>query len=101
MDKADDQNYDFESRSTIRIVRLRSLSSTYLNSMSRHNEWILILDYGSQLTQLIARRLRELNIYCEIHPYNVDLAQVITPAFGNNTIGNPMSVNDDGAPTST
>ena len=67
--------------------------------MSRHNEWILILDYGSQLTQLIARRLRELNIYCEIHPYNVDLAQVITPQpSGIILSGGPMSVNDDGAP---
>ena len=33
-------------------------------------EKILILDFGSQYTQLIARRVRELNIYCEIHPYN-------------------------------
>ena len=67
--------------------------------MSRHNEWILILDYGSQLTQLIARRLRELSIYCEIHPYNVDLAQVITPQpSGIILSGGPMSVNDDGAP---
>ena len=33
-------------------------------------EKILILDFGSQFTQLIARRVRELNIYCEIHPYN-------------------------------
>ena len=67
--------------------------------MSRHNEWILILDYGSQLTQLISRSLRELNIYCEIHPYNVDLAQVITPQpSGIILSGGPMSVNDDGAP---
>ena len=30
---------------------------------------LLIIDFGSQVTQLIARRLRELNVYCEIHPY--------------------------------
>lgn len=34
------------------------------------NELVLILDFGSQYTQLIARRLRELNVYCEIYPYN-------------------------------
>ena len=33
-------------------------------------EQILILDFGSQFTQLIARRLREMNVYCEIHPFN-------------------------------
>ena len=35
----------------------------------QHNN-VLILDFGSQYTQLIARRVRELNIYCEIHPFN-------------------------------
>jgi GMP synthase (glutamine-hydrolysing) len=66
---------------------------------SRHSEWILILDYGSQFTQLIARRLRELHIYCEIHPYNVNLEDVSTPTPGGIVLsGGPKSVNDEGAP---
>ncbi len=67
--------------------------------MSRHTEWILILDYGSQFTQLIARRLREFNIYCEIHPFNVNLSEVSQPAPGGIILsGSPRSVNDDEAP---
>ncbi len=66
---------------------------------SRHSEWILILDYGSQFTQLIARRLRELNIYCEIHPFNVDLDTVREPHPGGIILsGGPKSVNDKDAP---
>ncbi len=66
---------------------------------SRHTEWILILDYGSQFTQLIARRLRELHVYCEIHPYNVDLNEVSTPKPGGVILsGGPKSVNDEDAP---
>ena len=34
------------------------------------NESVLIIDFGSQVTQLIARRLRELKVFCEIHPFN-------------------------------
>ena len=37
---------------------------------------ILILDFGSQYTQLIARRVREANVYCELHPYNLPLARI-------------------------
>ncbi len=37
---------------------------------------ILILDFGSQYTQLIARRVREANVYCEIHPYNLSLERI-------------------------
>ncbi len=41
-----------------------------------HAERILILDFGSQYTQLIARRIREQKVYCEIHPYNVSFARI-------------------------
>lgn len=60
-------------------------------------EQILILDFGSQYTQLIARRVRELNVYCEIHPYNH--IPVITPDIkGVILSGSPCSVRDAGAP---
>ncbi len=66
---------------------------------SHHEEWILILDFGSQYTQLIARRVRELHVYCEIHPYNVDLDQFSDlPPSGIILSGGPLSVYDDEAP---
>jgi len=46
-----------------------------MDSTAQHDR-LLIIDFGSQVTQLIARRLRELNVYCEIHPY-----QNVTDAF--------------------
>ncbi|MCK5838215.1 MAG: glutamine-hydrolyzing GMP synthase, partial [Bacteroidales bacterium] len=60
-------------------------------------EMILILDFGSQYTQLIARRVRELNVYCEIHPYN-DFPAVGKQTKGVILSGSPFSVRDDGAP---
>ena len=60
-------------------------------------ETILILDFGSQYTQLIARRLRELNVYCEITPWNKP--KELTPAIkGVIFSGSPFSVRDDNAP---
>ncbi len=62
-------------------------------------EWILILDYGSQYNQLIARRVRESQVYCEIHPYNSDLKKFENnPPSGIILSGGPMSVNDPDAP---
>ena len=64
-----------------------------------HAEKILILDFGSQYTQLIARRVRELHVYCEIHPCTMPLAQI--RAFAPRGIilsGSPFSVEQPGAP---
>jgi GMP synthase (glutamine-hydrolysing) len=67
--------------------------------MTKHDR-LLIIDFGSQVTQLIARRLRELNVYCEIHPY-----QKVTDAFLRDFApravifsGGPASVIDAGSP---
>lgn len=60
-------------------------------------EKIIILDFGSQYTQLIARRIRELNVYCEIHPFNNP--PVFTPDVkGVILSGSPASVRDVDAP---
>jgi GMP synthase (glutamine-hydrolysing) len=62
-------------------------------------EKILILDFGSQYTQLIARRVRELNVYCEIHPCNVDLEKIRRfHARGIILSGGPSSIYDPDAP---
>ena len=57
---------------------------------------LLILDFGSQYTQLIARRVRELNVYCEIHPFNKipDLSNVSAVILS----GSPCSVRQSDAP---
>ncbi|GAB3561765.1 glutamine-hydrolyzing GMP synthase [Spirosoma luteolum] len=60
-------------------------------------EQILILDFGSQYTQLIARRVRELNVYCEIHPYN-NLPTISPDVKGVILSGSPSSVRDADAP---
>lgn len=60
-------------------------------------EMILILDFGSQYTQLIARRVRELNVYCEIHPYN-KFTMPDSSVKGVILSGSPFSVRDEGHP---
>ena len=60
-------------------------------------EKIIILDFGSQVTQLIGRRLRELNVYCEIYPYN-KIPALDGGVKGVILSGSPFSVRDEKAP---
>jgi len=64
-----------------------------------HKEKILILDFGSQYTQLIARRVRESHVYSELHPFDmtIDEIKAFNPA-GIILSGGPKSVYDEGAP---
>ncbi|BCO10517.1 GMP synthase [glutamine-hydrolyzing] [Desulfolithobacter dissulfuricans] len=69
--------------------------------MATHTEKILILDFGSQTTQLIARRIREQKVYSEIHPYNLPLEKIKTlKPSGIVLSGGPASVYDEDAPIS-
>ena len=64
-----------------------------------HADRVLIVDFGSQYTQLIARRVRELGVYCEIHPW--DMSDAAVRAFGARGVilsGGPESVTVAGAP---
>ena len=64
-----------------------------------HTQCLLVLDFGSQYTQLIARRVRELGVYSEIHPFNYSIDQItqLRP-IGIILSGGPMSVYEKDAP---
>ena len=69
--------------------------------MTQHHDRLLIIDFGSQVTQLIARRLRELNVYCEIHPFN-RVTEEFLKDFNPKAVifsGGPASVFAEGAPS--
>jgi GMP synthase (glutamine-hydrolysing) len=77
-----------------------AVRSGAVSSPDIHAHRILILDFGAQYTQLIARRIRELGVYCEIYPWDLSDAEV--RAFGARGIilsGGPESVTDPGAPS--
>ena len=69
----------------------------YIFYLCQMQETLLILDFGSQYTQLIARRVRELNVYCEIHPYN-KIPAIDKYTKGVILSGSPFSVQDKDAP---
>jgi GMP synthase (glutamine-hydrolysing) len=70
-----------------------------LSSQALHSDRILILDFGSQVTQLIARRVRESGVYCEVWPFTADAARIT--AFAPKGVilsGGPASVTEAGSP---
>lgn len=69
------------------------------SAFTSSHEVVLILDFGSQYTHLIARRLRECNVYCELQPYDISLPAIraLEPK-GIILSGGPSSVYEDGAP---
>ena len=63
------------------------------------NEKVLVIDFGGQYNQLIARRVRELNVYCEMYPYTISVQRIREMApKGIIFTGGPSSVYADGAP---
>ncbi|MBI5117330.1 glutamine-hydrolyzing GMP synthase [Candidatus Poribacteria bacterium] len=64
-----------------------------------HSQLIIVLDFGSQYSQLIARRIRECHVYCEIHPFDITAAKIekMKPS-GIVLSGSPSSVPIDGSP---
>ena len=70
-----------------------------LLSQKNEHETVLILDFGSQYTQLIARRVREAGVYCEIHPFNVSAETILArKPRGLILSGSPASVYNEDAP---
>lgn len=79
----------------LRVTQVRPIAS----AMTQHQR-LLIIDFGSQVTQLIARRLRELNVYCEIHPYQ-NVTDAFLADFAPKAVifsGGPDSVTREGSP---
>jgi len=67
--------------------------------MIEHQEWILVLDFGSQYTQLIARRIRECGVYSEIKPYSFSIEEIKKhKPSGIILSGGPSSVYQNDAP---
>ncbi len=71
-----------------------------MTDLAPHHERVLVIDFGSQVTQLIARRLRESGVYCEIHPFN-QVDDAFLDRFGPRAVilsGGPASVHGEGTP---
>src|SRR5262249_39669085 len=97
------KTHDTESRkgdrATTSCGQRRYNTAQGISSLTVTHQTILVLDFGSQYTQLIARRLRELNVYSEVWPPDtpIDKIRAREPA-GIILSGGPKSVSDPGAP---
>jgi GMP synthase (glutamine-hydrolysing) len=81
------------------VAAVERAAPAVIPSTAAHHERILILDFGAQYTQLIARRVREAHVYCEIHPF--DVTDGFVRAFNPNGVilsGGPASVWEAGTP---
>lgn len=80
-------------------LKKKTLSDTIRVHKPRHKDLILVLDFGSQYTQLIARRIRENKVFSKIVPYNITSEEILElRPKGIIFSGGPMSVYDKGAP---
>src|SRR5262245_1449116 len=69
-------------------------------SLDTQHQTVLILDFGSQFTQLIARRVRENRVYCEVHPFDLPLEEIRRrQPLGLILSGGPQSVYEPEAPS--
>ena len=79
---------------------MRQLNVKLISLNMQNHQRLLIIDFGSQVTQLIARRLRELSIYCEIHPFQ-NVTEKFLQEFKAEAIilsGGPASITDENSP---
>ena len=75
-------------------------SSTFAAGLEAGHQTVLVLDFGSQFTQLIARRVRENRVYCEVHPFDLPLDEIRRRRpIGVILSGGPQSVYEAGAPS--
>ena len=88
------------------VIRGKFNYNVYINTQDwrliMDQEKVIVIDFGGQYNQLVARRVRECNVYCEIYSYKTDLAQIkaMNPK-GIILTGGPNSCYEDGAPTCT
>jgi len=75
------------------------MTSDFAATLEAGHQTVLVLDFGSQFTQLIARRVRENRVYCEVHPFNLSVDEIRRRRpIGLILSGGPQSVYEQGAP---